>query len=101
MLRTLLPAAALFLAAAVLEAQTSIATNSPNGQPLSTRVVAYNIDAHLDTGKKSLEATETLTYKNLTRQPLTTTPFHPHLNAFRPESTSTPATHFNARLRDP
>jgi hypothetical protein len=101
MLRTLLPAAAaILLAAVVLEAQTSIATNSANGQPLSTRVVAYNIDAHLDTDKKSLDATETLTYKNLTGQSLTTIPFHLYLNAFRPESTFTSETHFNGGVRD-
>jgi hypothetical protein len=100
MLRTLLSVAAIFLASAVLEAQTSIATNSPNGQPLSTRVVAYNIDAHLDTDKKSLDATETLTYKNLTGQSLTTIPFHLYLNAFRPESTFTNETHLNGGVRD-
>jgi hypothetical protein len=100
MLRTLLAAAAIFLASVILQAQTSIATNSPNGQPLSTRVVAYNIDARLNTEKKSLDATETLTYKNLTGQSLTTIPFHLYLNAFRPESTFTSETHFNGGIRD-
>src|SRR4051812_9856572 len=101
MLRTrLLTAAAILLAAAVLEAQTNIATNSPNGQPLSTRVVAYNIDARLDTERKFLDATETLTYKNLTGQSLTTIPFHLYLNAFRPESTFTRETHFTGGIRD-
>lgn len=79
--------------------QPSIATNSPDGKPLSTRVVAYNIDAKLDTGKKTLDATETLTYKNLTGQPLTTIPFHLYLNAFRPESTFTSETHFTGGVR--
>jgi hypothetical protein len=104
MLRTLLPAAAILLGSIVLEAQTSnqisVATNSANGQPLSTRVVAYTIDARLDTGKKSLDATETLTYKNLTGQSLTAIPFHLYLNAFRPESTFTSETHFNGGVRD-
>jgi len=98
MLRTRLLAAAIILTSITLRAQTSvqtsIATNSPNGQPLSTRVVAYTIDAHLDTDKKSLDATETITYKNLTGQSLTTVPFHLYLNAFRPESTFTRETHF-------
>ena len=49
----------------------------------------YAIDARLDTDKKTLDATETLTYRNLTGQPLTTFPFHLYLNAFRPESTFT------------
>ncbi|WP_158943012.1 M1 family metallopeptidase [Granulicella sp. S190] len=74
--------------------QTSIATNSPDGKPLSTRVVAYDINAKLDTGKKTLDATETLTYKNLTGQPISAIPFHLYLNAFRPESTFTSETHF-------
>jgi Peptidase family M1 domain len=80
--------------------QTSIATNSPAGKPLSSRVVAYNIDAHLDTDKKILDATETITYKNLTGQSLTTIPFHLYLNAFRPESTFTSETHFTGGNHD-
>jgi hypothetical protein len=105
-----MPPTRLFTAAAILitpfalqaqlNLQTSIATNSPGGKPLSTRVVAYNIDAHLDTDKKSLDATETVTYKNLTGQSLTTIPFHLYLNAFRPESTFTSETHFTGGSRD-
>ncbi len=78
----------------------SIATNSPNGQPLSTRVVAYTLDAKIDTDQKSLDGTEALTYKNLTGQPLTRFPFHLYLNAFRPESTFTSETHFGGGIRD-
>jgi len=101
MLRTrLLTAAAILLASVTLQAQTSIATNSPGGQPLSTRVVAYTIDARLNTDKKSLDATETFTYKNLTGQSLTTVPLHLYLNAFRPESTFTRETHFIGGVRD-
>ena len=80
--------------------QPSIATNSPDGKPLSTRVVAYNIDAKLDTGKKTLDAIEVLTYKNLTGQPLNTIPFHLYLNAFRPQSTFSRETHFTGGVRD-
>ncbi len=98
MQRTPLLAAALFFVP-FLHAQ-SLATNSPNGQPLSTRVTAYTIDAKLDTTKKSLDATETLTYKNLTGQPLNAFPFHLYLNAFRPESTFTRETHFGGGIRD-
>jgi hypothetical protein len=100
MLRTCLLAAAAVLAPLILQAQTSIATNSAGGKPLSTRVVAYTIDARLDTDKKSLDATETITYKNLTGQTLTTIPFHLYLNAFRPESTFTRETHFSGGVRD-
>jgi hypothetical protein len=83
-----------------LLAQTSagIATNSPT--PLSTRVVDYAIDAHINTTQKSVDATESLTYHNLTGQPLTTFPFHLYLNAFRPESTFTSETHFGGGVRD-
>jgi len=89
-----------FALQAQTNSQTSIATNSPGGKPLSTRVVAYNIDARLDTDKKSLDATETITYKNLTGQSLTTIPFHLYLNAFRPESTFTRETHFTGGNHD-
>jgi hypothetical protein len=76
----------------------SIATNSP--VPLSTRVTSYNIDAHINTDKKSLDATEVLTYKNLTGQPITAIPFHLYLNAFRPQSSFTSETHFTGGIRD-
>jgi hypothetical protein len=90
--------ALLSLMAAPLARTQSIATNSPT--PLSVRVTAYNIDARLDTDKKSLDATETLSYKNLTGQPLASFPFHLYLNAFRPQSTFTSETHFTGGIRD-
>lgn len=55
-------------------------------QPLSSRVVAYQMDARLDAVKKTIDATETLTYRNLTGQPLDTFPFHLYLNAFQAKS---------------
>ena len=63
--------------------------NSPaaSGAPLSQRVVAYAIDARLDPEKKTVDATETLTYHNLTGRPLDTFPFHLYLNAFQRKST--------------
>ena len=79
--------------------QTSLATNAPPNQPLSTRVVAYNIDAHVDVKKKTVDATETLTYKNLTGQPLIKFPFHLYLNGFQPDSTFTSETHFGGGIR--
>ncbi len=80
--------------------QTSVATNAPAGTELSTRVVAYAIDAKVDTERKTVDATETLRYKNLTGQPLASFPFHLYLNAFRPESTFTTETHFGGGIRD-
>ena len=56
-------------------------------KPLSPRVVAYQIDAALDTRAHKIKASETLTYKNLTGQPQQTFPFHLYLNAFQPQST--------------
>lgn len=54
---------------------------------LSTRIVAYVIDAKLDPVKHQIDATETLTYLNLTGEPQQTFPFHLYLNAFQPPST--------------
>jgi hypothetical protein len=91
---------ALLLSAPMALAQLSVATNSPDGAPLSQRVVAYTIDARLDTNNKTLDATESLTYRNLTGQPLTTFPFHLYLNAFRPQSTLTAETRATGGVRD-
>lgn len=98
--RHLLATALLLIATPALHAQPSIATNAPDGKPLSERVVAYTIDAKLDTDKKTLDATETLTYRNLTGQPLTTFPFHLYLNAFRPQSTFTAETRAGGGIRE-
>jgi len=100
MTRLVLAAATLLLSPLALHAQLSVATNSPNGAPLSERVVAYSIDARLNTETKTLDATESLTYRNLTGQPLTTFPFHLYLNAFRPESTFTTETRSGGGVRD-
>lgn len=81
------------------DGRTSLATNAAPESPLSTRVVAYSINARVDVEKKSLDATETLTYKNLTGQALTTFPFHLYLNAFQPDSTFTSETHFGGGIR--
>src|SRR5271168_520020 len=64
---------------------TTSATNSPT--PLSQRVVHYEIDAKYDPKTHQLEGSETLTYHNLTGQPLDTFPFHLYLNAFQPKAT--------------
>jgi peptidase M1-like protein len=64
---------------------TTSAINS--NTPLSQRVVAYQIDAKYDAKNHSLDATETLTYHNLTGQPLDTFPFHLYLNGFQPKAT--------------
>ncbi len=93
-------AAGFFFGVASASGQTSLATNAPLGKELSTRIVAYAIDAKIDTVQKSVDATETLRYKNLTGQPLTSFPFHLYLNAFQPQSTFTTETHFGGGIRD-
>jgi len=55
--------------------------------PLSQRVVDYQIDAKYDPDTHTLDATETLTYHNLTGQRLDHFPFHLYLNGFQPDST--------------
>ncbi len=77
--------AVLGLILAVPAVFASVATNSD--KPLSQRVVAYSIDARVDAQHKAVDATETLTYQNLTGQPQDIFPFHLYLNAFQPKST--------------
>ena len=67
--------------------------------PLSQRVVAYQIDAKYDPPTHTVEATETLTYHNLTGQPLDTFPFHLYLNAFQPQSTWMHEAHRDGNFR--
>jgi hypothetical protein len=68
-------------------AKATTASAEAATKPLSTRIVAYQIEAKLDPGKHTIDASETLTYKNLTGQPQQTFPFHLYLNAFQPQST--------------
>ena len=64
---------------------TTLAINS--AQPMSQRVVHYEIDARYDTAKHTVDATEVLTYHNMTGQALDHFPFHLYQNAFQPNST--------------
>jgi len=64
---------------------TILAINSPT--PMSQRVVHYDIDAKYDTSKHTIDATEVLTYHNLTGQALDHFPFHLYQNAFQPNAT--------------
>ncbi len=64
---------------------TTSAINSPT--PMSQRVVHYEIDAHYDANTKTVNATEVLTYHNLTGQSLDHFPFHLYQNAFQPNAT--------------
>ena len=64
---------------------TTLAINSPT--PMSHRVVHYEIDARYDAVKHTVDATEVLTYHNLTGQALDHFPFHLYLNGFQPKAT--------------
>jgi len=65
--------------------ETTLAINSPT--PMSQRIVHYEIDAKYDPKTHSVDATEVLTYHNLTGQALDHFPFHLYQNAFQPKST--------------
>jgi hypothetical protein len=64
---------------------TTLAINSPT--PMSQRVVHYEIDAKYDAAKHTIDASEVLTYHNLTGQALDHFPFHLYQNAFQPNAT--------------
>ena len=64
---------------------TTLAINSP--KPMSERVVHYELDAKYDAAKHIVDATEVLTYHNLTGHALDHFPFHLYQNAFQPNST--------------
>ncbi len=64
---------------------TTLAINSST--PMSQRVVHYEIDAKYDAANHTVDATEVLTYQNLTGQALDHFPFHLYQNAFQPNST--------------
>jgi hypothetical protein len=64
---------------------TTLAINSD--KPMSQRVVHYEIDAKYDAAKHTVDATEVLTYHNLTGQALDHFPFHLYLNGFQPKAT--------------
>ncbi|MGO9519165.1 MAG: M1 family peptidase, partial [Candidatus Korobacteraceae bacterium] len=61
--------------------------------------MAYQIDARYDPAQHTVDATETLTYRNLTGEPLSRFPFHLYLNAFQPKSTWMREAHRNGRFR--
>jgi hypothetical protein len=85
------------LATAFAHGQSPFATKVTG--PLSQRVVAYQIDAKYDPAQHAVDATETLTYHNLTGQPLDHFPFHLYLNAFQPDSTWVSEAHRDGNFR--
>jgi hypothetical protein len=64
---------------------TTSAINSD--KPMSERVVHYEIGAKYKPETHTVDATEVLTYHNLTGQPLDHFPFHLYQNAFQPNAT--------------
>ena len=83
--------------ASLLPAQSPFAPQVTG--PLSQRVVAYAIDARYDPDKHSVDATETLTYHNLTGQPLDRFPFHLYLNGFQAKATWVHEAHRDGNFR--
>jgi hypothetical protein len=78
-------ASALNNTAALAIPDTTLAINSD--KPMSERVMHYEIDAKYDAAKHTVDATEVLTYHNLTGQALDHFPFHLYQNAFQPKAT--------------
>jgi hypothetical protein len=64
---------------------TLLAVNSD--KPMSERIVHYEIDAKYDAVKHVVDATEVLTYHNVTGQALDHFPFHLYQNAFQQKAT--------------
>src|SRR3954468_18084538 len=64
---------------------TTLAINSPT--PMSQRVVHYEIEAKYDAATHAVNATEVLTYHNVTGEALDHFPFHLYQNAFQPKAT--------------
>jgi Peptidase family M1 domain len=64
---------------------TIVAINST--KPMSQRIVHYEIDAKYNPTNHTVDATEVLTYHNLTGQALDHFPFHLYQNAFQPNAT--------------
>ena len=89
--------AAVIVSAAGAFGQSPFAPNVTG--PLSQRVVAYQIDARYDPEKHTVDATETLTYHNLTGQRLDHFPFHLYLNGFQPDSTWVHEAHRDGSFR--
>src|SRR5581483_2277799 len=63
---------------------TTIAVNSAT--PMSQRVVHYEIEAKYDSATHTADASEVLTYHNVTGQALDHFPFHLYQNAFQPKA---------------
>jgi len=79
------PAMASSSAGAMAIPDTVLAVNSD--KPMSERIVHYEIDAKYDAVKHVVDATEVLTYHNVTGQALDHFPFHLYQNAFQQKAT--------------
>jgi len=79
------PAMASKGAGAMAIPDTVLAVNSD--KPMSERIVHYEIDAKYDAVKHVVDATEVLTYHNVTGQALDHFPFHLYQNAFQQKAT--------------
>ena len=73
----------LFLVFAVCLVSTALAQKPIFPQPLSPRIANYDISVSLDASEKTLKATETLVWRNTSRDRITELQFHLYLNAFK------------------
>ena len=73
----------LFLGAAVCLGSAAMAQKPIFPQPLSPRIANYDINISLDPKEKMLRGTETLVWRNTSRDRIMELQFHLYLNAFR------------------
>ncbi len=73
----------LFLGAAACLGSVALAQKPIFPQPLSPRIANYDISVSLDPKEKKLKGTETLVWRNTSRDRITELQFHLYLNAFK------------------
>jgi len=73
----------LFAVTIAFSISTALAQKPLFPQPLSPRIANYDISASLDAKGKTIRATETLVWRNTSRDRITELQFHLYLNAFK------------------
>ncbi len=69
--------------------KSTLAQNpTTSSEPLSNRLVSYQMDVELDPGKKTIDGKQLLTWRNPDSQPVNELQFHLYLNAFRNEQST-------------
>ncbi len=84
-------AASLVLPALLLSASIAVGAGGPPvlfSAPMSPRNASYEIRVSLDPGEHVLKGTETIRFRNVTRDPVPDLAFHLYLNAFANDGTT-------------